>query len=82
MTPLDLQEPPQHVLIARMIYGCQWRHVREQHITTVEVLKETGLRHIDTTPSQNNTGFTYNLGTFSLAFENGGVVWLEAPPFC
>ena len=31
-----------------MIYGCQWRHVREQHITTVTVLKETGLRHIDT----------------------------------
>ena len=31
-----------------MIMGCQWRHVREQHITTVTVLKETGLRHIDT----------------------------------
>ena len=35
-------------MAARMIYGCQWRHVREQHITTVTVLKETGLRHIDT----------------------------------
>ena len=37
-----------HNMAARMIYGCQWRHVREQHITTVTVLKETGLRHIDT----------------------------------
>ena len=37
-----------HNMAARVIYGCQWRHVREQHITTVTVLKETGLRHIDT----------------------------------